>query len=485
MKKSTLILACLSLLMLIGFGCEPEQLVVWSPDGTRAAVIGPDGLYLSNPAGKLTGLLIKDVRKVAWFSDSKRIAAAREVKVKTWKEAVAYLEPERAKRLENEAEKLFKDMMAQEKLSDEYARKVLEAPDGPEIGEFLAMVLYIGEKHAEELKKKVTEEEWQKFNDGSGFSVMLLQVYELGADSAREGVVLASSFLKISDIRPSPTNSVIAYVAGDGSQKELWSVWVVPSDGKAQPRRVADLCARFVDWSIDGKYVGYARANPPKVKITDTLRLGTLRRMQVCEADGTLRAQPFADEVTREVQPDGSVNETPSPADSLAGIIFNEWTKVRCLRDGRILFVSCEVELPVTSDDVPTRLTLFALDPAKQATVSRVFSRRIEGEVGDALQFFEVNADQTLVATPGSDGRMVVVSLNGANVMEVVGKKDGRKMHMVPSWRSSDELCFALTNEGDAAQKRPAEVYLWRQGQEAKLLSKEWGDEVVAALKVN
>src|SRR5688500_17130547 len=174
MKRSTLILASLSLLMLIGFGCEPEQLVVWSPDGTRAAVIGPDGLYLSDPAGTLTGLRIKNVRKVAWFSDSKRIAAAREVKVTTWKEAVTYLEPERAKRLETEGEKLFKDMMAQTTLSADYAHKVLEAPDGPEAGDFVAMILYIGDKHGEELKKKLTAEEWQKLNDGSGFSVMLL-----------------------------------------------------------------------------------------------------------------------------------------------------------------------------------------------------------------------------------------------------------------------------------------------------------------------
>jgi hypothetical protein len=479
MRKSFLIFASLSLLMVMSFGCEPEQLVVWSPDGSRAAVIGPDGLHLCDPAGKLTGILVQGVRKVAWFSDSKRIAAAREVKVTSWKEALLHLEPERAKRLENQAEKLFKNMMAQPVLNDEYVQKLLESPDGPEIGDLVAMILYVGDRHGDELKKKLTEEEWEKLNDGSGVSIMLLQVYELGADSAKEGTVLASSFAKISDIRPSPTNSVIAYVAGDDSQKELWSVWVVPSDGKIQPRRVADLCARFVDWSVDGKYVAYARANPPKTRITDDsqLRLGTLRRILLCEGDGTLKPNLPVDEVSHQKDADGAETAINSPAESLAGIIFNEWTKVRCLRDGRILFVSCEVNLPVTADDVPTRLTLFAVDPAKQATVSRVFSRRIEGEVGDILQCFEINQDQTMVAIPGSDGRMTVVSLNGGNLMEVVARKDGRKMHMVPSWRSSDELCYAMTNEGNAAEKRPAEVYLWRPNQEAKLLSKQWPDE--------
>ena len=80
---------------------------------------------------------------------------------------------------------------------------------------------------------------------------------------------------------------------------------------------------------------------------------------------------------------------------------------------------------------------------------------------------------------------MTVVSLNGAKVTEVSPRVEGRKLHMVPSWRTSDELCFAVTNEKDKQNQRPAEVYLWRPGAEPKCISKEWADGVVATLKVN
>jgi hypothetical protein len=169
----------------------------------------------------------------------------------------------------------------------------------------------------------------------------------------------------------------------------------------------------------------------------------------------------------------------------LAGIVFNEWTKVRCLRDGRIIFVSSEVSLPVANDDIPTRLSLFAIDPAKQAPVTRLLSRKVEGEVGDAMQHFEINRDETSMAIPGSDGRMTVVSLNGARVTEVQPRVEGKRLHMTPSWRTSDELCFAIGNDKDKADQRPAEIYLWRPGTAARCISKEWPDEVVAVMKQN
>src|SRR5688500_1424472 len=105
MKK--IMQAVLLILVAMVIGCDPDQYVIWSPDGSKAAVIGADGLHICDPAGKLTPLLVKDVRKVAWFADSHRVAAAREVKIANWKEATKYLEPERVTMLEAEGEKLF------------------------------------------------------------------------------------------------------------------------------------------------------------------------------------------------------------------------------------------------------------------------------------------------------------------------------------------------------------------------------------------
>jgi len=56
---------------------------------------------------------------------------------------------------------------------------------------------------------------------------------------------------------------------------------------------------------------------------------------------------------------------------------------------------------------------------------------------------------------------------------------------MVPSWRTSDELCYAVGKPNGKEGNRPAEVYLWRPGAEARCISKEWPDVVVEALKQN
>src|SRR5215212_11232960 len=127
----TIVWAIFLVLLALMAGCDPEQLVVWSPDGSKAAVIGADGLHICDPAGKITPLLVKDVRKVAWFGDSHRVAAVREVKTGSWKEATKYLEPEQVTRLEKGGEEFFKKMMGQAGPLDEWAQHVLLASDGP------------------------------------------------------------------------------------------------------------------------------------------------------------------------------------------------------------------------------------------------------------------------------------------------------------------------------------------------------------------
>src|SRR5512134_233189 len=68
-------------------GCVPRRLF-WSPNGRHGAVLGQDnGLYLCDPAGKLSKLIAPDVQLVAWFPDSKRFIATRAEQAGTWEEA--------------------------------------------------------------------------------------------------------------------------------------------------------------------------------------------------------------------------------------------------------------------------------------------------------------------------------------------------------------------------------------------------------------
>ena len=41
--------ALLLVLVAVIFGCDPDQVVVWAPDGSKAVVIGADGLHIADP----------------------------------------------------------------------------------------------------------------------------------------------------------------------------------------------------------------------------------------------------------------------------------------------------------------------------------------------------------------------------------------------------------------------------------------------------
>src|SRR3954466_702369 len=84
MRTTAIYVMCL-LLALVLNGCIPER-VVWSPDGTRALVLGDDGLHISDADGKLAPVILKDVPRTAWLPDGKGFLVVTKATYKTWTE---------------------------------------------------------------------------------------------------------------------------------------------------------------------------------------------------------------------------------------------------------------------------------------------------------------------------------------------------------------------------------------------------------------
>lgn len=99
------------LLILLLAGCL-EKHVVWSPDGSRAAVIARDGLRLCDPEGTLTPLLLPGVYQAAWLGDSRRLVVARKRNVDSWTPIAAVLGPERAAAIAAQAEAVWEKLEA-------------------------------------------------------------------------------------------------------------------------------------------------------------------------------------------------------------------------------------------------------------------------------------------------------------------------------------------------------------------------------------
>ena len=96
----------LAVLILFLSGCEPTQRVIWSPDGTRMAVLANDGLRLSNVSGQLSKPLVENVYLARWLPDSKHILVETSATARTWREASQILSPAEVKQSLRVASKL-------------------------------------------------------------------------------------------------------------------------------------------------------------------------------------------------------------------------------------------------------------------------------------------------------------------------------------------------------------------------------------------
>jgi hypothetical protein len=459
MKRAIVYAGVVAALMLAG-GCFPEKRVSWSPDGRWATVKGADGLYLCDPSGKLSRRLVEDVGSVAWLPDSKQIVLSHSQTVKSWAQAAAVLSPERRQELEARAPKLRDEIMAYAGEWDKFKAKAVEGLTG---GETLALFALVRDQSGAELQKKLGEK-WEDFQKLE-FAVHTLQLAAVKPDATLElGAVLAKGPDAFDELRVAPNGKAVAYRGAASGEDPAKPLFVLALDGKGKPRLVEDRTATYPDWSSDSRYVTYATSRSILEDGSKDLRLGVVARRLVADESGALL-------------------ETLPDAEELAGIVFQNEVRVRCLRDGRVLFATLEVELPCTSKDMPQRAGLFAVDPGREPGVTRLTPREAEIELPDAIFLFEVSPDEQHVTVPGGNGRVAILTLATGDVWEIVGEKEIDHLRTEPTWRSSDELCFAFVPGPEGAKERAAIAVAkldWAGHKaERKILSADWPGDVV------
>ncbi|MCX5682711.1 MAG: hypothetical protein NT049_03400 [Planctomycetota bacterium] len=434
-------------------GCLPEEKVVWSPDGRQAAVIAQDGLYLCDGDGRLSPRVATDVKAAAWLPDSKRLLVFRDTKapVKTWKDALALIGEDAAKEVVARAAVLRQEILAYKTPPEKFEPT---DPEQASLVQWALAVLYLRDNLAEGLPEKLGPH-WEALKEGD-LPVFAIEVGEVSADAVALKPV-AKVLHDPAYPRISPDGRHVAYVTGgEGRPMAL----MVASLAGGRPRLVADQVAPFVDWSADGRSLAFARATGPKTKVEEALRLGTISQCVVCDEKGELLEKfPLAED--------------------LAGLVFQEDLKVRALRDWRLLFAAAQVQLPSTAADMPTKLSLFAVDRARSATLVRMLPRSAEADVPQSVNFFELSPDQKYVAIPGSEGVVVVTLATGA--VAKVMTAEGYNIVMQPVWRSAAELCFAVEEGSKLGSPSRHEIVLWTPGG-TSILSKTWPDAMVEGM---
>jgi hypothetical protein len=440
--------------------CLPEAKVQWSPDGRWAAVLAPDGLYLSDADGALSPLVAPGVKAAAWTPDSKRLVVLRRTALATWKEVTA-LFPEAETPSEEfvaGAKRLKAELLAHEGSMDKFEPKSLK--DMPGALAILA-IMYLRDVDPAGLPEKLGPK-WEELKKVEAQAV-LLEVGDVAEGVVKFGPHVAKTFDDLTTLRLSPDGKTAACVGIPAAVKaEGPSLLVVAvSDGKL--REVAECVSSYPDWSSDGRFIVYAHAATTTAKAGGkdaAERLGTISRREVAGADGAL-LEKFAD------------------AEDLASLLFNERLEVRCLADGRVLFNALAVNLPCAKAEWPKSGELFALNMKATPAVGRVLSAAAPEKITDNLMWFEVSPDQkrALIQTPQG---ISIVSLADGRVEATIAESPKDLLNL-PVWRTSDEVCLAVSAGSKIGSAARSEIVLW-SATGTKVLTKSWPDKIVKGL---
>jgi hypothetical protein len=450
-------LAPLALGLLLLAGCL-EKTLLWSPDGSRAAVIGQGGLYLCDADGKLSDLLVSGVYRAAWLGDSQQLILAREQKATSWSEIARALGADAARAVITHAESIW------EKSQTGGLWSVLAMEIGGKERTKLAKI-YLRERYGEALRAKVNAGEWADIKSTEvGSHELVMARIENGKITT--GTLLHEGLGKVREIRVAPGDRAVAFVAetfltSEGKGEDDLQLRLARVNGTgATP--VAAHVAAFPDWTPDGRSLVYVQAMSGSSK--DDLRLGALVQREVLDAGGTVAVKEEKKE--------------------LAGWIFSDNSRVRCLRDGRILFNAAEISLPIAAEDYGEQHEqLFAADPARLATLVRLIPRKQEDKLPPTLAFFEVSPDEKQVLFGGLGGEVAVLTLTSGEVEQVQDGVGKQTLQGQPVWRKDGEFSYtrrAAKKDGQTPVRK-AEVML-RSGGKDKRLSETWPDPMVNQL---
>ncbi len=429
-------------------GCLDER-IVWSPDGNRAAVIAKDGLRLCDAGGNLTPLLLPNVSIAAWLADSRQLVVGTRREVDAWADIARALGPEQAAPIEAEAESLWRGLES----GGTWSVISMDLKEDK-----AAVRICLRDLHADGLRAKLSKEEWRTLETAKAQINELMPV-RLEGDRVVTGAVLRAGLGTIWSIRPAADGKVIAFTQEMKPGSDALALFVTALDGSQGVVEVAKFVSAYPDWTPDGRSVVYFGSAGAGAK-DEEIQLGALTRREVRDAGGRIQVAP--------------------KPDFLAGVLLNGFGRVRCLRDGRILFNTAELNLPFAAEDYDNpREQLFALEPGRQPNLVRLIPHKREADLPTQLAFFEVSPDEHQVLFGSTKGEVCLLTLATGEV-EQIQSAERDSPPCAPVWRMAGELTYvkrAAGKDGPAGAHRAAIVQ--RKGKEEVVLSRAWPEDVV------
>lgn len=450
------ILAAVAIAAAIQSGCFPRQLIIWSPDATRAVVMDANSTSICDGEGKLARLDVGATQAAAWMPDSKTVILAMSKSADTWTDLAKVLDTPTRHAVIAAADDLEKAILAEPadaRLTDDDFEPIVKRIFENRGSLLSAALVYLRDAKPDALRKRLGEK-WKDLDEMST-SYSQLRMFDLDNMSIKPGATILNSLLGIYGVRLAPNGQAVAYITGSDKTKEALTLWLAPATANATPRELADRVAMFPDWSTDGRYIAYIQS--AGAKDGKPVQVATLSRRQVADDAGNL------------------LDRLPK-ADDLAAVVFDTNQTARCLPDGRILFASADMTLPAVVEKAKKPISIFAFKPGQPASVARLIPAKRARQLPDN-PIFQLSPDGKLICMTNS-AKVAVLDLASGKAT-LVQRTEG-KLQMLPSWRAPAELCFIVPATKDDPDARP-EVALWSAGK-TKIISKTWPNKVMEKL---
>ncbi len=455
-KKFIVISTIIAGVCLFLVGCHPKT-ITWSPDGQWAAFCNDYGLYFTDGQGEISSRMAEKAYRAEWFSDGKRLAIEQFVTLTSWQQVQNTVSEDYRDKFIQCAEGL---LAVKNKRDWDEKTNMLEHMNFLDEDELDAVQLYIRDMASGGFPKDVIA----SWGDSIEFDYHFLRIGTWDGATFTMGEPLWGSPERIWDMRISAKGHVVAFTSafpGDFDEGTSSSLWAADVETK-EVVLLDKNSSLYPDWDAAGTRLFYVRSIG---KESSDNPLGTLLSRQICGQDGNL------------------LSDLPEPQ-SLAGLVAGEFTKVRCLPDGRIVFSSMEVTLPVIGKDIPEQKQLFVLDLQRQSTITRLIPRSEQSKTeGYSLDHFEISPDQKQISIPDDEGRVMVLTIATGEFVVLQAQKVG-DIRTVPVWRYPDELCYIDELKGGLlGDKTRKEIMLRKvtpdgEWSDPRAISKDWSKEV-------
>jgi hypothetical protein len=492
MRRSPLLVV-----LLAAAGCGAPRPYQWAPDGSKLAIhASKHKLFVTDAEGNrpIEFSVEEDKQELLtplWHPDSEHLLVTSFAPIKDWNDIEEQLSTFEQKQWAWAAAQVNSELLNYLKQSKEEMteqnddRSALEASPTLAALEGFGALMVARYLQAQE-PNSIAADYPPKWNDWLQTAEAVIRdemaLYRIDDGRLTKVRVLRDVIGIVLPISVSPSGKYLAYLKYDPfveeslklkDEPDSFDLWVMPIDGSDDPRRVAtsvvfDPTQFTCAWTRDERELIFFHASYP-----DRHLGGRIVRA----------AMPFRQGTNARTGIDGNYD--------VEGIVQTGEREcpLRMLSDGRILFIAKPKVFPQWADDLDSASLLYVLDPNARGPLVPLFEDKLPIELSQALE------NDDFAVSPAGD-KLAVTSKRGViwllhlptgkfetlqpNEYQYKGEQDNCPWYSLPSWKSNDELSFAVPPGSKFGSAKRAEIVLWSRDS-VRCLSKDWPEEMVGA----